>query len=203
MSSNEKKSLKPSEIRLFKMICGTTVISHSKKTSMGWVFTFPLAMAIAPCFDSNGKIIGTDVIFREWIDGAEELPVTVDSRSIMAIAKPSKEILDLYLKEYLSDPDDDIASLDGEDGPIFDDIYLSEAQSLESDVPDIFSDLPDGAQNNLPPSRPNNKKKPEDKKSGNKASGLSGGIPRQEQITNQDELDDYDGKWRGNPPNLP
>jgi hypothetical protein len=194
---NSKKKLTPSEVRLFKMVDGSVVISYAKKTINSWILDFPLTLAIFPCFDSRGKITGTDVTFKEWIDGADEVPITIDSKVVLAITKPSLDILKLYMNEYSGlGNDDDV------DQGIFteEDIEAAEDMLNNDQLPNIF----EGMENPFKPKSPRrNGPSSGNGKNANKKSGLTGGIPPQERITDENEFDDLDGNRRDDPPNFP
>lgn len=100
----KKKNNSRSNIKILKLTCGDSIICHADRTGDTYTITSPMQMVHMPMFSKNGQVNGTEICFRDWIEGSIEDKFVLPASAVLIETFPERTIRVLYEKMVKEGP---------------------------------------------------------------------------------------------------
>ena len=112
-----KKPNEKFEIRLIKLRQGETLISRMRRVENFYVLKDPMLMLYIPFLDKEGNMSSTEIVFREWIEGAVTTEYRIPADAVLLDVGCEASIQMTYEKALIGDDDID---------DVFDEDYIKD-----------------------------------------------------------------------------
>lgn len=94
----KKKNNPRSDIKILKLTCGESIICKVERQGDNYKITGPMQMVHMPMFGKNGQVSGTEICFRDWIEGSIEDQFVLPASAVLVETFPERAIRVLYEK---------------------------------------------------------------------------------------------------------
>jgi hypothetical protein len=100
----KKKPRQPkNDIKILKMTYGESIICRVRRDGDFYVITSPMQMVHMPVFGKDGNVSGSEICFRDWIEGSIEDEFRIPATSVLVETFPERSIRVLYEKMMKQD----------------------------------------------------------------------------------------------------
>ena len=86
------------DIKILKMNYGESIICQTRRDGDFYIITTPMQMVQMPIFGKDGNVSGSEICFRDWIEGSLEDEFRIPVSSVLVETFPERTIRVLYEK---------------------------------------------------------------------------------------------------------